>query len=228
MADKQENTKVHAATATTLRLIEEAQATWQEFGKVGDRFVVAASRATFAAHRDGIIGKGQKFESGTEFGKMFPNVDGTGASKSTVTRWRRCGAALSVGIDPESVEWRRLVSKANDPRLGSVLDSETVTKAKVEKALRKVFPRGKFAPATPAGSDIAPGEGNGNTSPASEREASIPNGVPGMLDILEKVAMRLENTAVTPAESARLASILARFETVTVAPEESVLTTRTA
>lgn len=220
---------VAVAKPETLEMIEAAKSAWSSALESTDAFVVAASRATYAASTDGLIGKGQRYENSEQFGNLFPNRDGQGASKSTVTRWRRLGHCLDLGIEAGSEEWHYLVSKANN--IGSALDKAT-SKTAVRKAVAAYKAKvksgqggngkGTTDASTDEGGDEATTRGPESTTHV------VPNGVSGMLDMLEQIAARLAGSPISPAEAARLAEVLATLESVQVADAETVAETRAA
>lgn len=125
-------------------LVSDAVQEWRLARETGERAMVAASVATYAAFDAGLIGKDAKW-SQDDYAALF------GITSGYVTLLRRNGRALALGlVTPESESFRLLSSKAgaNIGAVGKVIESPKPTKAALAKALGEAFtPDGKKRPA---------------------------------------------------------------------------------
>lgn len=104
--------------------------------KTGERVMVEAGYATYAAASAGVTNK--------RIAEIF------GKSASTVVLYRRLGKYLMVGGEPTSPTWRLLSgkSKANFKAIAAVIDGPDVTVEAIDAEVKKHF--------TPDGKSTAP------------------------------------------------------------------------
>lgn len=93
--------------------------------------IPTVSALTFEAMEAGVFTPGRKPLPGQETQGAY--ADRFGVKSGTVTRWRRIGRALSLGLDAESAHFKALTRVANDGPVGKACEEGTL--AQVKKAI---------------------------------------------------------------------------------------------
>lgn len=219
-------------TAPVLALVESAVNAWNDALTNTARSIESAAVAAYAAAPH--IGDGQVWQDGAAYRSQFPapRPDKSGntvsVSASTLTLWTLLGKAHSLGLTPDAdaTTWRRMVQRATDKRISSVIRDEKATGPKIKRAVAACFPKGQYAAAEKADTPTE-GEQHGNTGSNSE-DQTVPSSVPALLDLLDVIAARLCSEPVTPAEHKRIAEAVESLSGIAATPATEVEAARKA
>lgn len=126
------------------------------------------SSLTFEAFESGAVGTGRKRPEGQE--SQGDYAARFGVSSANVTRWRRLGRALSLGItvkENDGATWKALQRVVNDSRI----PADEGTAQQIREALSKVVtPDGKVVPAK---REATPDEGDKGAAEVTLSAANV-------------------------------------------------------